>query len=225
MQTADMSSATRFSWRTWDVNSLLPLGWQAEIIAVVDRYARERTFETNTFSREGDADNAVKSLAVSNARVRVELSWLEAMYEGLFRELTQLTTDERVSAACKESHRPALNAHRGAGMRHECHVDSNPKQALLYVTDHPKGSGGELVVSNRPDATGISEVDEDCSVIYPVAGNLVVFDARRFPHYVRPLRVSDQLRVVAAMNYYVPSCPEACGLYARPLEHRGARPT
>jgi len=150
-------STSRFSWRTWDVNTLLPLGWQAEIISVVDRCATERTFETNRVSRERHADMPTTSLTVGNATVKAELPWLEAFYEGLFRDLTQLASDEQVSTACKASHRVALNAQRGHGMRHDCHVDSNPLQALLYVTDHPKGSGGELVVSNRPDANGVSE--------------------------------------------------------------------
>ena len=159
----------------------------SETIDIVDRCATGRSFETNRVSREGDAHDRVTALVVNNAIITVELPWLETMYDGLFRELTQSTTIEPVSTARKVSHRVGLNVQQGRAMRHECHVDSNPIQALLYVTDHPRGSGGELAVSNRSNATGVSEVDEDCSVIYPVAGNLVVFDGRRFAHYVRPL--------------------------------------
>jgi 2OG-Fe(II) oxygenase superfamily len=94
-------------------------------------------------------------------------------------------------------------------MRYECHVDSNPIEGLLYVTDHPKSSGGELAVATKVNAASVADVEADCSVIYPTYGNLVFFDARRFAHYVRPLVSDDARRVVVAMNYYTPSCPES----------------
>ena len=92
-------------------------------------------------------------------------------------------------------------------MRYEAHVDSNPVEVLLYVTDHPYGTGGELVVSPNIDAVGISEIDNDCEIIYPESGKLLVFDFRTFPHYVRPLK-SDEYRVAVAMNYYTEECTE-----------------
>ena len=59
-------------------------------------------------------------------------------------------------------------------MRFDVHVDSNPLQGLLYVTDHPKGTGGEPAVANNCAAHSLDEVEEDCSVVYPVAGNLLL---------------------------------------------------
>jgi 2OG-Fe(II) oxygenase superfamily len=94
-------------------------------------------------------------------------------------------------------------------MRYECHVDSNPLEGLLYVTDHPPGTGGELVVSNRGDVPTAEEVDRDATLIYPVAGHLVFFNGSCHSHYVRPLIAEDGVRVVAAMNYYTPSLPES----------------
>jgi hypothetical protein len=56
---------------------------------------------------------------------------------------------------------------------------------------------------------GTDEVDRDAATIYPVSGHLVFFDARVHSHYVRPLRDASAIRVVAAMNFYTPSCSEA----------------
>jgi hypothetical protein len=56
---------------------------------------------------------------------------------------------------------------------------------------------------------GVEGIEEDASVVYPIAGNLIFFDARHFAHYVRPLADSAAVRIVAAMNFYTPSSPES----------------
>ena len=77
------------------------------------------------------------------------------------------------------------------------------------MEDRRRATGPErLVVANNVDARSVAEVDEDCSILYPSSGQLVFFDARRFPHYVRALR-EPALRVAVGMNYYTDECPEA----------------
>lgn len=93
-------------------------------------------------------------------------------------------------------------------MRYECHVDSNPVQGLLYVTTHKNGEGGELVVSNDESALGVNGILEDCQKIFPCSGDLVIFDARKNPHYVEPLKASDGIRIAATMNFYTIDAPE-----------------
>ena len=94
-------------------------------------------------------------------------------------------------------------------MRFECHVDSNPLTGLLFCTDHPAGSGGELVFAHDPAAADVDAVERDGTVIRPRAGQLIFFDGRQHPHYARSLRSESDLRVVAVMNYYTESCPES----------------
>jgi len=61
---------------------------------------------------------------------------------------------------------------------------------------------------------GVGEVDQNASRIYPNSGHLIFFDARKHSHYVAPLVSLDAMRVVVAMNFYTPSCPES----ARPAD-------
>jgi hypothetical protein len=101
----------------------------------------------------------------------------------------------------------ALNVQTGPD-RYECHVDTNPIEGLLYVTTHREGEGGELVVSNRGEAQSVEEVDADSTIVEPKAGYLLFFDGRHHSHYVASLKDPTAVRIVVAMNYYVPSWPE-----------------
>jgi hypothetical protein len=204
-----------FQWVTFDVNSLLPAGWQKEIIEVAA--ARSRTHvlvPTSITSREASTDLRIPVMTVGGRDLRVELPWLAELYEGLFLELGQQCIDDPLMPAVDHRYGIVLNVQIGRDMRYECHVDSNPLEGLLYVTSHPRGSGGELVVANKATAVGVEEIEADCSVIYPEASQLVFFDARDFPHYVRPLNDDQGIRVAATMNFYTPSSPES----ARPRD-------
>jgi len=143
--------------------------------------------------------------------------WLTTLYENEFRTLAQEQTIEPVAVARTQRITVNLNVQRGTSMSYECHVDSNPIEGLLYVTTHTPGDGGELAVSRFGRAHSRQEVDMDSCNIYPMAGHLVFLDARDYPHYVRALAAPNAVRVVAAMNYYTPSCPEE----ARPIDLDG----
>ncbi|MGW5744580.1 2OG-Fe(II) oxygenase [Amycolatopsis sp. NPDC003861] len=151
---------------------------------------------------------------VGGESLRQLTPWLFALYEGEFLSLAGRVTSEPVSVATRDKIAVNLNIQHGKSMRYEAHVDSNPVEGLLYVTDHPIGSGGELVVAQRADAVGVAEIDEISAVIHPVAGHLIFFDARQHAHYVRSLTRAEDSRIVVAMNFYTPSCPES----ARPAD-------
>lgn len=199
----------RFSWRTYDVNTLLPAGWRQEVLHVAQCHARDSVLlPRSVTSREGNPNLELPVAGVNSQQVRSLLPWLYESYTGLFRDLAQQSSSEPLVCAEGVEHSIVLNVQYGSAMRYEAHVDSNPLEGLLYATDLPHGAGGELVVANRPEANSVAEIDSDCTVIYPVTGHLLLFDGRRWPHYVRPLTERCPLRVVAAMNFYTPSCPE-----------------
>ena len=62
---------------------------------------------------------------------------------------------------------------------------------LLFVTSHPKGSGGELVFK-------IGDIEKK---IYPERGYFLLFDARAIPHAVMPLLTND-FRISIPFNFY-----------------------
>jgi hypothetical protein len=188
---------------------MLPAGWDQELLGIAREHATRRSLRpTSVTSREDRTDVELPVLTVGGRVLDAMCPWLARLYETTFRDLAQPLFPEPLAVARDVRIRMNLNVQRGTEMRYECHVDSNPVEGLLYVTGHPPGGGGELVVSNREDARGVREIDADASVVYPTSGQLVFFDARRNPHYVRPLRREDAERVVVAMNFYTPSQPE-----------------
>lgn len=198
-----------FSWTTFDVTGMLPLSWQAEVLAVAAG-SDDRDFPlTPVISREAPDVQHITRGRVHAAKVISDLPWLRKLYRSRFRELGQQAISDEVAAAADERYGTILNVQRGTGMRFECHVDSNPLTGLLFCTDHALAAGGELVIAHDEGASSMAEIERDCSVIRPQAGHLIFFDGRDHPHYVRPLRADDDVRVVAVMNYYTPAWPES----------------
>jgi hypothetical protein len=195
------------------LNGYLPPGWQRDIRTVATDADFREFPRTPVLSREAANVLRIPRGRVHADQVRLRLPWLYHAYRGAFLELAGEVCDERVAAAGDDRYGIVLNVQRGTRMRFECHVDSNPLTGLLFCTGHP--AGGELVIAHDAAATDTAAVERDCSVIRPHAGHLIFFDARRHPHYARPLtRVSD-MRIVAVMNFYTESCPEET---ARPRE-------
>jgi hypothetical protein len=202
----------RFRWTTFDLNDILPSGWQQEIHAVADDADFREFPPTPPLSREAATVRHIHRGRVHANQVRARLPWLYELYHGEFLELAREGRTERVAAARDDRYGVVLNVQRGPTMRFECHVDSNPLTGLLFCTDHPVD--GELVVARDAATTGMQAVDRDCSVIHPHAGHLIYFDGRKHPHYARPLTEASGTRIVAVMNFYTESCPES----TRPTE-------
>jgi hypothetical protein len=201
-------------WATFDASWLLPDDWQQDAMRAAAA-AEVRPFgRTPVISREAADVQQVVRGRVHADRVASELPWLRELYREVFRELGEQTAGRKVYAAADERYGTVLNVQRGPRMRFECHVDSNPLTGLLFCTDHGPGAGGELVFGHDVAARSRDEIERSCSVLRPQAGHLIFFDGRQRPHYVRPLRADDDLRVVAVMNYYTDECPES----TRPTE-------
>jgi hypothetical protein len=197
-----------FGWITFDVNDLLPDHWQQNITAVAVE-ADFRDFpRTPVVTREAPDVPSILRGRVHAAQVRSRLPWLRELYQGAFRDLAVRAAAEGVAPAADERYGVVLNVQRGAAMRFEAHVDSNPITGLLFFTDHPEG-GGELCIARDPAASDVAAIERSCTVIRPHAGHLIFFDGRTYPHYARPLVAQSGLRVLAIMNYYTDSFPES----------------
>jgi hypothetical protein len=195
---------------TADVCAALPSGWVDRIRQLARERAEHRELvPTSVTSREDAAVRAVPVLTVAGDEIALELPWLQELYEHLFREIAEAVFAQPVATASVSSYGINLNIQRGSSMRYESHVDSNPISGLLYVTNHPPGCGGELVVANRGDVRGIEHIEQDCSRVHPVAGHLVLFNAQRHSHYVAPLTKAADERIAVVMNFYTAASPES----------------
>jgi hypothetical protein len=198
-----------FHWTTFDVTSQLPGGWQLDIKTLAAD-ADVRDFpRTPSLSREAAHVEHVSRGRVHADQVRRDLPWLYRFYREYFLGLAASINAEPVTPASDDRYGVVLNVQHGSSMRFECHVDSNPLTGLLFCTDHPADTGGELVFGHDGGAAGLEAVERDCSVIRPHAGYLIFFDGRRHPHYARALRSESDVRVVAVMNFYTASVPES----------------
>ena len=201
-----------FRLTSFDVTGQLPESWQEDISAAAAE-ADFRDFpRTPILSREAADVTHITRGRVHATRVQQRLPWLYKLYRDHFLELAA-AYGEPIEAALDDRYGVVLNVQRGNRMRFECHVDSNPLTGLLFFTDHP-GGGGELVVGHDPMAVGVDELERDCTVITPRAGQLIFFDGKTYPHYARALAAEQDERVVAVMNFYTTSCLES----TRPLE-------
>jgi 2OG-Fe(II) oxygenase superfamily len=198
-----------FHWSVHDVRDLLPPSWQDEVRSTVTRNATHQVLAGDSVTSREAKGTTIESIVVPGMAVSSELPWLDVLYRSKLRDLATREAGEPVVCARDNLYGVVLNVQRGSQMRYEAHVDSNPVQGLLYLTDHALGSGGELAVARDSDAGTVDEIDADCVVIPPVAGTAVLFDGRRHPHYVRPLTSDEDVRIVAAMNFYTDSSPES----------------
>jgi hypothetical protein len=204
-----LSVPLSFGWTTFDVSSRLPDLWKQDVATVgVDADFREFP-RTPILSREAEDVARISRGRVHAGEVRQRLPWLYWSYRGYFLQLARETSVERVVPALDDRYGVVLNVQRGTAMRFECHVDSNPLTGLLFCTEHPAGTGGELVFAHDPGASEVEAVEKDCSVLRPHAGHLIFFDGRNHPHYARPLLAEAHMRIVAVMNFYTEACPES----------------
>ena len=199
----------RFAYSKRDVTSLLPEGWQVDIGIATAAEADFRPYgRTPILSREAPDVTHVERGRVRAETVQQRLPWLYKLYRNESLELAAEAWGEPIEAAFDDRYGVVLNVQRGKSMQFECHVDSNPVTGLLFCTDHP-GGGGDLVVSHDLDAVGRAGLERECTVIRPEAGQLIFFDGRTYPHYVRELSGESDVRIVAVMNYYTRACPES----------------
>ncbi len=203
-----------FLWHTYDLdkylNSARGATWAEELIALAKTSLRRTPIiPRSTTSREADKNSVIQAAVVDGIQLKEGAPWLHRLYRTDFLALASRAAGQKASCAGDDIYGINLNVQIGSDMRYECHVDSNPIQGMLYITNHDATTGGELIVANNERAQSVPDVMADCVRIQPVRGRLIFFDARKHSHFVTSLLSSDGIRVAAAMNFYTASCPES----------------
>ncbi len=196
--TLDRLSEDILLYRT-DISGLLPAAWQEAIATCSREFSQWRTLGGASSTSREDAfqDRAVPEVGVVTGDVvHQRLPWLDQLYRGELLELANSLGPQRYAVSADLRAGVNINTTR-RNARYEWHVDSNPLTGLLFVTTLPPAAGGQLVF--RPDP--VSRPGEDWAItVSPVAGQLLLFDARQAAHVVTTL-LSDQ-RISVPMNYY-----------------------
>lgn len=197
----DTSLTNHFPIFRFDLKGVLPADWEDDIFNAAARYgtfsclnggsvtSRQREFEMT-------ADHIVG--VNTGAVVALKIPWLFQLYEKNILKLANALGMGHYVVA--NDIRSAININiLPAGSQYEWHVDSNPLTGLLFVTDHPTGTGGELVF--RPDPLARPGADWEITIA-PCAGDLLLFDAREVAHTVLPVH-EPMTRISVPMNYYL----------------------
>lgn len=203
-----------FCWHSFDILTQLDGEIGQEWGDIIVQFAINELKNTpiiprSTTSREANKDSVIQTAVVDGIKIKKGIPWLYKLYRTDFLKLAKKATGINLSCASNDIYGINLNIQVGTSMRYECHVDSNPTQGMLYITEHKVSSGGVLYVANKNNAKCIDEVNKNCSIIEPRKGNLIFFDARQHSHYVSSLQGKDDIRVAVAMNFYSSNCPES----------------
>ena len=208
----------KFQYFEVDVSQFLPPQWDLMVDEVLKKHRKLRinsdsAVADSSISREIKESADLNLYVVDGATITRELPWLYDLYSGVFRDMAQKNFQEQVIIAKEAARSMIMFEQEGVNMRLAAHVDPNPITGILYLTTQSQGEGGELVISNKEELggqkiLGLEEIESDSVTIYPVKGKLVFLDARKNPHFVKPLTRSDDKRIVVGMNYYTPSCTQ-----------------
>ncbi len=161
----------------------------------------------NHTSRENSNVDKIPVYTVDGTTIRKEFKWLFELYENEILSYANKCLNKKVYIAKNDIYAININIQKGVDMRYECHIDSNPLQGILYLSEHD--SGGELVVSNNISSIGVKEIEEDSIIVMPKFGELHLFDLKQHPHYVRPLTSNNEVRLAVTMNFYTNKSPES----------------
>jgi hypothetical protein len=184
-----------------DVTPLLPESWSRDLRTLTDRFGYLSQLDGSSVTSRNGAfrtEGPSRLTVVDGDTVEDAAPWLADLYRGSFVDLANSLG--LGSFASSLDVRSAINLNRqGQGQRYEWHVDSNPLTGVLFATTAGPNDGGDLVFV--PDPLRRPESDWEVRVS-PVAGTLVLFDARRVAHHVEAV-TSSEPRISVPMNYYL----------------------
>jgi len=169
-----------------------PADWRHQVMSLASRAAMTVHLTGNSPDcREDESGQEVVYSVVTGDVIAREISWLDEFYRSFLARYVSSIAGRAVQPSASKRHGVNINVLNGTSGRYEWHVDPSPFAAVLFVTGHPKGDGGELAL--RSGHTLLT--------VLPAAGLVVIFEGRRIEHAVLPLQ-KDAMRVSVPMLYY-----------------------
>jgi hypothetical protein len=174
-----------------DISDNFPKNWKQSVIRCVEKCERRSVLTSEDPTSLETPGTRIEYGLIDGISVQSTLAWLDELYRTLFLEIASAAVGTKLDVSHTPTNGININVLRGKGSRYEWHVDSNPVTGLLFLTTHEERDGGALVFKGHRSKTSI----------YPLAGLLLIFDARQSPHRVEPM-LADALRLSAPMNFF-----------------------
>src|SRR5882757_6455688 len=83
-----------FHWHIYDIGSMLPQGWDTELLDHARQQAVRRSFRPTMSTARETPDAEIPLESVDGEQLRAQVPWIHDLYEGWFRELAGRLTDE-----------------------------------------------------------------------------------------------------------------------------------
>lgn len=178
-----------------DVRALLPPNWRDDVAALSELCGTDVQLKGgDPTSRKVDGRAGKPDYRVTTTGpIAQHLPWLCDLYWGAFHKMAR-EIDPDCRPMSDEVSAININACR-PGTGYEWHVDPNSPTGLLFVTTAGPGDGGHLLMRFGQQHGDRRFVEMD---IAPVAGVLLMFDAREAPHCVTGTSVE---RITIPLTY------------------------
>lgn len=177
-----------------DVRYLLPPDWEQQLHQSLPEMTRQAELLGGEPTSLEPVGTVITYELADGTSVASRLPWLYELYTDQFKAIASRVADQELQADDDVRSAVNVNVLPAGGDGYELHVDSNPVTAVLFLSTHRDGEGGEL---------RFLVAESHWLSVSPLAGTLAVFDARDAPHQVCPS--ASRARISAPMNYFTPA--------------------
>jgi hypothetical protein len=177
-----------------NINSLCtpPNDWAADVQFLGETSAAQVHLSGDSPDcREAHGTVGMTYRVVTGDTIAIALPWLMNFYRLTLAGYISQLLPSPIVACASERYGVNINILQSKGDCYEWHVDPSPVAAVLFVTAHPPGCGGELAL----------RIGDDERHVHPEKGLIAIFEGRAVQHAVLPLR-EDTSRISIPMLYY-----------------------
>jgi len=149
-----------------DVSNLFTESMKYDLLKAIRESVQTRfmTFHHDT-CRENEDVKSIPAIYCSGLSLSKKIEWLENFYKNQITKVVSTTLDREVKPV-NDIGRAITVQVLGHGMRIECHIDTYPTAANLYLKTAPRG--GELAISPERNTKGYQNILNEAETLVPL---------------------------------------------------------